>query len=234
MEDLIEQFWLNYAQLQFAVRTGDPEAVDAIDVVLEPAIQQIYMAPTAGAAEAQAQFNFFVDLITKEADDPASVLRTSAVLKGLIERYFSHIAAAGQTSNIGRRRTEQSHPADDSLLNEAILDSMPDRIAVVTPDYRYLYTNPRNAKTLGYRPMDMIGRHLVEFLGIQRFEQRAKAQLDRCFAGEQVEYTFAKESQGRTIVVRCRMTPCVSSTGRMLGAIIVLQEHADRRRSIAA
>ena len=57
------------------------------------------------------------------------------------------------------------------------------------------------------RPMDLVGRHVVEFVGIQRFEQRVKPNLDRCFAGELVDYTFAKEIENRTIIVRCRMTP---------------------------
>ena len=82
--------------------------------------------------------------------------------------------------------------------------------------------------------MDLIGRHIVEFIGIQRFEQRVKSYLDRCFAGEVVDYTFAKTVDARTVVVRCRLTPCMSSTGKLIGAILVIQEHADRRRAIAA
>ena len=111
---------------------------------------------------------------------------------------------------------------------------MPDRIAVITTDYRYLYTNSVNAARLEERPMDLVGRHIVEFVGIQRFEERVKPNLDRCFSGELVDYTFAKDVGNRTIVVRCRMTPCVSSTGKIIGAILILQEIADRRRSIAA
>jgi hypothetical protein len=30
------------------------------------------------------------------------------------------------------------------------------------------------------------------------------------------------------------MTPCVSSTGKIIGAILILQEIANRRRAIAA
>ncbi len=111
---------------------------------------------------------------------------------------------------------------------------MPDRIAVVTTDYRYLYSNPANAAYLDMRPMDLIGRHIVEFIGIQRFEQGVKAKLDTCFSGQVVEYSFNKTLDGRTVVVRCRMTPCYSGAGKLFGAILILQETADRRRSIAA
>ena len=41
--------------------------------------------------------------------------------------------------------------------------------------------------------MELVGRHIVEFVGIQRFEERVKPNLDSCFAGELVDYTYSKD-----------------------------------------
>ncbi|WEX76060.1 PAS domain-containing protein [Sinorhizobium numidicum] len=236
MNHLIELFWFKYSQLQYAVRTADEHLIGILDRELDPMLRAIYDEKAVSVEEARLQFQFLIDILRVEADDVNSVLRNSQLLRSLVNRYF---AATGAASLAGldldrSRKVPSKGRADEGLLNEAILDCFPDRIAVITPDYRYLYTNPVNANYLQSRPMDLIGRHIVEFIGIQRFEQRVKAYLDRCFAGEILDYNFAKTVNDRTVVVRCSMTPCMSSTGKLIGAILVIQEHADRRRAIAA
>ncbi|WP_325465830.1 PAS domain-containing protein [Pararhizobium sp.] len=237
MKALIDLFWFKYSQLQYAVKSGDDLLISILDRDIEPVLSAIYHDEASCVADARLQFQFVLDLLRKEADDVSSVLRQQGVLQSLSDRYF-----AGENGNIlGEKWQQPAAPmtvhrgrVDEGFLNEAILDCMPDRIAVITPDYRYLYTNPVNAARLDERPMDLVGRHIVEFVGIQRFEQRVKPNLDKCFAGETVEYTFSKDVDNRILVVRCRMTPCMSSTGKIIGAILILQEIADRRRSIAA
>lgn len=237
LKSLIDLFWFKYSQLQYAVHSGEKVLISILEREIDPVLRAIYDEKAETVADARQQFQFILDLLTKEADDVSSVLRQRDALQGLADRYLS----AGSDAVAGKGWVPAAPPlavqkgrVDEGFLNEAILDCLPDRIAVITPDYRYLYTNPVNASRLEERPMDLVGRHVVEFVGIQRFEQRVKPNLDRCFAGELVDYTFAKEIENRTIIVRCRMTPCMSSTGKIIGAILVLQEIADRRRSIAA
>ncbi|KSV75333.1 PAS fold protein [compost metagenome] len=233
---LIELFWFKYSQLQYAVRTADEHLIGILDRELDPILRSVYDEKAVSVEDARLQFQFLIDILRVEADDISCVLRHSQLLQSLINRYFAATGAEKFADLQLERLPAQPSKgrADEGLLNEAILDSFPDRIAVITPDYRYLYTNPRNADHLESRPMDLIGRHIVEFIGIQRFEQRVKSYLDRCFAGEVVDYTFAKTVDARTVVVRCRLTPCMSSSGKLIGAILVIQEHADRRRAIAA
>jgi PAS domain S-box-containing protein len=238
LKDLIALFWFKYSQLQHAVRSGDELLTRILDGEIEPVLREIYEAKASDVADARLQFQLLIDILKKEADDVSCVLRHSNILQALVDRYFS----SGTGEDAAAPWLPMSRPAaalfkgraDEGFLNEAILDCLPDRIAVITPDYRYLYTNPVNADRLELRPIDLVGRHIVEFVGIQRFEQRVKPNLDKCFAGETVDYTFSKEMNGRTIVVRCRMNPCRSGTGKLIGAILVLQEIADRRRAIAA
>jgi hypothetical protein len=60
-----------------------------------------------------------------------------------------------------------------------------------------------------------------------------KRHLDRCFGGEVVEYDYVSPRRGDT-VTRCRMTPCMSAAGHVLGAILVLQETLETRDPVAA
>ncbi|MDQ0320664.1 PAS domain S-box-containing protein [Pararhizobium capsulatum DSM 1112] len=234
MKALIELFWFKYAQLQQAARAGDDLLMEILGQEIDPVLLAIYEEVASNVAEARLQFQFVLDLLQKEADDLSSVLRQRGALETLADRYFGEAGYSSTKADpIGIPSIRKAR-MDEGFLNEAILDCMPDRIAVITRDYRYLYTNPINAARLDERPMDLVGRHVVEFVGLQRFEKRVKPNLDRCFSGEPVDYTFAKDADGRTVVVRCRMTPCRSSTGKIIGAILILQEIADRRRSIAA
>lgn len=233
---LIDLFWFKYSQLQYAVKSGDNLLINILDREIEPVLDAIYREEANNSVDARLQFQFVLDLLQKEAQDVSSVLRQRDALQALADRYFW----VGIGDVFEKPQAPQSAAGlqkgrvDEGFLNEAILDCMPDRIAVITTDYRYLYTNSVNAARLEERPMDLVGRHIVEFVGIQRFEQRVKPNLDRCFSGELVDYTYPKEVENRTIVVRCRMTPCISSTGKIIGAILILQEIANRRGAIAA
>src|SRR5262249_43914387 len=124
---------------------------------------------------------------------------------------------------------------NDNAFSGVILDSLPDRVAVITKDYRYLYSNPANALYLNSSPVELIGRHLVEFIGETRFEQSVKANLDACFTGARVDYSYEVElPEGGTKTVRCRMTPFRAAPDGVVGALIVLQDIGARLEVLAA
>lgn len=207
-----------------------------LDREIEPALVAVLQKEAGDASELRSQFLFVVDLLREESDDKACVLRQAHNIKLLLDRYFG---TEGAARPFGVDLPETARPltsprvAEDGLLNEAILDSLPDRVAVITTDYRYLYSNPLNAGRFSEKPIDLVGRHIVEFIGMQRFESRVQRHLDRCFSGEVVEYDYVSPRRGNAIT-RCRMTPCMSAAGNVLGAILVLQEFQETRGPIAA
>lgn len=207
-----------------------------LDREIEPALAAVLHKEATDASELKTQFQFVVDLLREEAEDKACVLRQAHNFKLLLDRYFGTEDAARpfrvELPEAGRP-VMSPRVVEDGLINEAILDSLPDRVAVITTDYRYLYSNPLNAGSFSEKPIDLVGRHIVEFIGIQRFEGRVKRHLDRCFAGEIVEYDYLSPRRGSAIT-RCRMTPCMSAAGNVLGAILVLQEVLEARGPIAA
>lgn len=236
MKALVELFWFKYSQLQHAVKAGNENLVSMLDREIEPALAAVLQKEAKDASELRSQFQFVVDLLREESDDRACVLRQAHNFKFLLDRYFGAEEAAAP---FGVVPFQTARPAgtprvvEDGLLNEAILDSLPDRVAVITTDYRYLYSNPLNAERFSEKPIDLVGRHIVEFIGVQRFEGRVKRHLDRCFAGEVVEYDYMSSRRGNAMM-RCRMTPCMSAAGSVLGAILVLQELLDSRDPMAA
>lgn len=236
MKALVELFWFKYSQLQHAVKAGNENLVSMLDKEIEPALMAVLQKEAKDASELRSQFQFVVDLLREESDDRACVLRQAHNFKLLLDRYFGteETARPFALAQIqGARPAATPRVVEDGLLNEAILDSLPDRVAVITTDYRYLYSNPLNAERFSEKPIDLVGRHVVEFIGLQRFESRVKRHLDRCFAGEVVEYDYISTSRGNAMT-RCRMTPCISSVGSVLGAILVLQVRLESRDPMAA
>ncbi|WP_411036676.1 PAS domain-containing protein [Shinella sp. BYT-45] len=236
MKALVELFWFKYSQLQHAVKIGNEKLISMLDREIEPALTAVLQKEASDVSELRSQFQFVVDLLREESEDRACVLRQAHNLKLLLDRYFGTDEAArpfGLNQPDGARPAAAPRIVEDGLLNEAILDSLPDRVAVITTDYRYLYSNPLNAERFSEKPIDLVGRHVVEFIGVQRFESRVKRHLDRCFAGEVVEYDYISSRRGNAMT-RCRMTPCMSAAGNVLGAILVLQEMLESRDPMAA
>ncbi len=237
MKALIELFWFKYSQLQHAVKTRNEKLVSMLDREIEPALVAVMQKEACDASELRSQFRFVVDLLREEADDRTCVLRQAHNLKLLLDRNFGTDETAAPFGIGPMAEAARPVPAprvvEDGLLNEAILDSLPDRVAVVTTDYRYLYSNPLNAERLAEKPIDLVGRHIAEFIGAQRFEGRVKRHLDRCFAGEVIEYDYISPRRGNA-TIRCRMTPCLSAAGNVLGAILVLQDVLETRDPMAA
>jgi PAS domain S-box-containing protein len=73
-------------------------------------------------------------------------------------------------------------------LARQVFERSPDRISIVGRDYRYQRVNPAVSRRGGMPAETFVGMHVADFLGMESFEQTAKAYLDRCFAGEEVNY----------------------------------------------
>ncbi|WP_156467995.1 PAS domain-containing protein [Rhizobium sp. Leaf371] len=239
MRTLIDLFWMKYSKLYEAVDQGDALLIDGLDREIKPLVKAIENKQARSAEEARLQFDFLLDLLRQEADDRAHVIRHSNTLSRLAERYFVE-AETGRfrIRDPGISLTCDSPPpekAQEPSLDEDVLDSLPDHVFVITTDYRYLYTNALHARAVDSKVLSLVGRPVVERSDQQPFfEDSLKPRLERCFRGEIVDTTYAREVNGRTIVIRSRMTPARCDAGEIIGAIVVYQELANRRRTVAA
>ena len=186
---------------------------------LEVRLERLLAPATGLAAESTAifsgstgmQLQFVTHLIGQDADDSASVTEHTTVLSYLLDRYFGTHGPDWRVPSPQDVRIEPPPayvPDTDNgqFLNSAILESLPDRVVVLTRDYRFLYSNPANCAYLNKKPMELIGRHLSEFIGEELFAACAKYKLDDCFAGEQIDYAYeCPNGSGGPGQVRCRM-----------------------------
>jgi len=226
---LFHAFSTKCNQIQRAIKLGDDELVASLDRELEPLIAAILAYKATSLLEIYMQLQFMNNLIREESDDRSRVMRNSASLSVLIDRYFG--GASEAASEVLRAFSSEKIDRDDafgfeesSVLNDVILDSLPDRVAVVTRDYRYLYSNAANSEFLKSKPMELMGRHISEFIGTEDFESSLKAKLDACFTGEKVECLYPSYRQiepGK--VFHCTMTP-LRAKAEVIGALLVMHE----------
>src|SRR5690606_30766241 len=119
----------------------------------------------------------------------------------------------------------------DSILDPDVFDRIPERVVVVSPNYRIFYSNQTNAARSGLARESLVGRHFADLIGIHHFQRDMRLPLDRCLAGESASVTYAQQRDEQTVVISCRMSPCYSNPDSLAGALVIMQEMADRRRS---
>ncbi|MDH3414063.1 MAG: PAS domain-containing protein, partial [Gammaproteobacteria bacterium] len=76
------------------------------------------------------------------------------------------------------------------------------------------------------RPIEkIVGRTVMEIHGADKFENVIKPMLDRCLAGESVEYQSEIKYRGRG---RCdtaiRYDPCRDDSGRVIGVAVSVRD----------
>ncbi|SEH95025.1 PAS fold-containing protein [Rhizobium tibeticum] len=240
MLGLFRAFSLCCAQIDAAIAAGDDARVNTLDCSIEPLVDAILGYPAANILEVHTQLAFVGCLIDQYAEDSESVRAYVALLSELMERYFGGATPPWRMSPPLERLPVAAPLAftpnvdNGNFLNSAILEAIPDRVAVLTRDYRYLYSNTVNSAYLGRKPIDMIGRHLIEFIGEKRFYEGAKAKLDACFAGCGSDYAYERRDSDAVDTVRCRMSPLHDSSGGVIGALIILQHAGATASSVAA
>jgi len=235
---LFRAFSLCCAQIDAAIAAGDDARVSILDCSVEPLVDAILGHSATNILEVHMQLEFVSCLIDQYADDSESVRGYVALLSTLMEKYFGGAAPRWRMMPVERQPIVDPfaftpNVDNGNFLNAAILDAIPDRVAVLTRDYRYLYSNTVNSTYLGKKAIDLIGRHLIEFIGEKRFHGGAKARLDACFAGRGSDYAYERSDGDAVKTVRCRMSPLRDSSGSVIGALIIMQhtgsEGADRR-----
>jgi PAS domain-containing protein len=236
LKALIDLFWAKYADLRQAVDREEDEAVYRLDRELDPLIRAILGGQAKDQNTIGVQFRFALDLLNEEADDRGCVRRNAHLLQMLVERYLITENALPAEE---RKAEDTAEPVDiaqaiaDGFLDDALLNSLPERVVVVAPGYRIFYSNETNARRMEMPREALIGRHFAEFVGLHHFRHDLQPCLDRCFEGESLSLTYAEKVEGQTMVVHCRMSP-ITRSSTLIGALVVMQETADRRRRPAA
>jgi len=109
-------------------------------------------------------------------------------------------------------------------LARQVFERSPDRISIVGRDYRYQRVNPAVERRWGMPAEAIVGMHVADLLGMEAFEQTAKAYLDRCFAGEEVSYAeWFTFSHGRRYLAVTH-SPLRPDSERVEAALLIIRD----------
>ena len=221
LSDLIRKFDQLSDELLFAVRRGDESGINLIDMQLQPLTRRIFDFDAGSQVEIMAQIGFFNRLAMKNCEDDFSIRRYTTMMSRLFLRYLE--SSGGKKSTPSRLEQVPLDEGYDPSLQELVLDSIPERVAVIGLDYRYIYCNRRNAEFYNKQPSDFIGKHMLDVIDQKRFQTRAKPRIDQCFGGARISYTYeVADAYGRLFEVNCRMTPLTGPDKVVGGAVLVL------------
>jgi PAS domain-containing protein len=233
LEALIDLFWSKYSDLQAAIEAEDEKAMTVLDQEIDPLLLAIFEGASDDPVSIQAQFRFALDLLNAEADDRGCVRRNAHLLQTLVERYLAPPANSPPASSGAEPGQAESSVIDEAtangILDDTLLSRISDRILLVAPSFRVLYSNETNARRMELPREELIGRHLAELIGLHRFRNEFEPNLIQCFEGVSASVTYADQVDGQTVVMHCRMSPFLRSS-HLVGALIVIRETADRRK----
>lgn len=220
---MFEAVSLKNVQLQQAIRSGNDQLVRVLDREIDPLISALISYRATDLDDIYLQMRLLTKFLREDADDRTCVLRHASMLSLLVERYF------------GPKRIQETpmppvgehHPrldGDDEQLNEAILNNLPERVAVVTCDYRYLFANTAMAGMLGKRQIELIGRSVFDLGLAVGSDENVRQALDQAFAGRSGSFVVKMSVQMGVSTVPGRFSPLIAADGSISGAILTLGE----------
>ncbi len=115
-------------------------------------------------------------------------------------------------------------------LTAQFFESAPDGVCIVERDYRYRRANPIYARRWGMPAERIVGMHVADLLGVDRFERTLKPNLDRCFAGEEVLFDWSSESSPRRYFA-VSYSPLRSGSEDVEAALVIQRDVTDRKEA---
>jgi len=99
-----------------------------------------------------------------------------------------------------------------------------ERVSFIDTDFRYVATSQANAEFYGTRPVRIVGLHVAEIIGWDRFERRARERLESAFSGTPQRYLYRLDCGGANRVMSCQMKPVRRETGEIDGALVYMRD----------
>jgi PAS domain S-box-containing protein len=116
-------------------------------------------------------------------------------------------------------------------LTSRVFDSSPDGIAIIGRDYRYQRVNDVYARAWRIAADRMIGMYVADAVGADIFERASKTNIDRCLAGEHVEYASWFDTKFGRIYTVVRYTPLKPNSERVESVLVVLSDLTEHMRA---
>ncbi|MGL4197275.1 MAG: PAS domain-containing protein, partial [Allorhizobium sp.] len=213
---MFEAVSLKNLQLQQAIRSGNDQLVRVLDREIDPLLSALISYRATDIDDVYLQMRLLTKFLREDADDRSCVLRHASMLSLLVERYFGPKRTQdAPRPNMAENRGQGD--GDDEQLNEAILNNLPERVAVVTCDYRYLFANTAMAAMLGMRQIELIGRSIFDFGLAPAGQGWLQDALDKAFAGGSGSFVATLSGDPAPNMVQGRFSPLKAGDGSISG-----------------
>ena len=146
------------------------------------------------------------------------------------------------TKNISERREAERQRAQFEMVeaqrkSEArflqLVEALPDYIAYLDADARYVYATPRTIRALKFDASSYVGKSITE-LGVTGNSERDQylTEMVQCAAatGKPVVYQYKGEYRERQICVEIRNVPDVDSSGEVVGVLQITRDIIEQAR----
>jgi PAS domain S-box-containing protein len=127
---------------------------------------------------------------------------------------------------VGRHITERKRAES---LTAQFFESSPDGVCIVERDYRYRRANPVYARRWGVSA-EIVGMHVCDVLGVDRFERTLKPNLDRCFAGEEVTFDWSSATSPRRYFA-VSYSPLRMGSEEVEAVLVIQRDVTDRKET---
>ncbi|MFW5968870.1 MAG: PAS domain-containing sensor histidine kinase, partial [Persicimonas sp.] len=113
---------------------------------------------------------------------------------------------------------------------ETVVETISEGILIVTLEGDIVYVNEAMADMIGYRPDEMVGCHLFEFMS-DTWARRARQNLERRRDGvaEQFDHQF-EHKEGHPVWTLVSAKPMADPEGRRVGSLVAIQDISERKR----
>ena len=115
-----------------------------------------------------------------------------------------------------------------------VFETSPDAIYIVGRDYTYRRVNPVFARRWRLPAEEIVGMCMAELTGKEPFDETYKANLDRCFAGEEVSFGGWFPTPGGRRYLAATYSPLRPDSERVEAVLAVTRDLTDRVREAEA
>ncbi|MBW2184919.1 MAG: PAS domain S-box protein [Deltaproteobacteria bacterium] len=132
--------------------------------------------------------------------------------------------------------TERQQAEDALRKYEYIILAINERIAFIDENYIYIAVSSGYLQSYQMTRDEIIGHSVSDHLGIEVFEQVVKEKLDRCLAGEPINYQKWFEFEGGRKYYDVTYQPYVEADGVISGVVVSaydMTSHQENIRTIA-
>ena len=209
---------------------NDHELINRLDSQIKLLSNSIRDIHLSAAKDINRQIKFFLNR-TASVGDETITLSDRQTVELLVDRYTNEQSSPQKLSQKDLSVDIQASVKlrEHRFVTDELIVQSNSRVALFNLDYKYEYTSLGNARFHETDPASFVGRHVVDFIGEQRFSKRAKPYYDRCFTGENQNYSYFLEvsDQGERLM-DCQLTPYRDSDGCVRGAFFTVEDITDK------